>query len=99
MHEMEGIEVSRGNAHRLDELTLEVREIKNLLKGEQNSPGILERVATMENLMFGKDDKPTDGMVYKVGFMWRAHLWVVSLASAAAALILEHALQLLFKVI
>lgn len=99
MQDTVGIEISRSNAKRLEDLTFEVREIKQLLKGEEGAPGIVGRLVTLEEFMLGKDGNTTDGILYRVTVLWKAHLWVIALMSAGGTLLIEHVVKLVLKVI
>lgn len=46
------------------------REIIRLLKGETESPGVLERLNNVESVMRGGSDGKEIGLVMKVTIMW-----------------------------
>ena len=77
--------VSRSNAQKLDRLI-------QLVEGEQDAPGVLARLALMEAVLFGRHGK--DGLVTKVNFLWRAHMWIFCSLSGAAGFLFR---ELLFK--
>lgn len=50
------------------------------LAGKLNEPGLLQRVNSMSNVLMGKEDQL--GLVHKVAFMWRFHVYILCGVSA-----------------
>lgn len=74
---------SQSNAIKLD-------RIIQLIEGETDAPGILARIALIEAVLFGRHGK--DGIVTKVNFMWKAHVWVLCSVSALLGFLFREAL-------
>ena len=65
-------------------LTLEqkVDRVIQLLEGEPDAPGVIGRLARVEQLLFG--DARALGMHTKVTLIWRGWIWLLCTMSAAA---------------
>lgn len=68
------------NSRKLDEVLL-------LLKGEENAPGVLGKIASHEATLYGLHGN--NGLVGKVNVMWRAHVWLLCSLSAIAGYLLK----------
>jgi hypothetical protein len=58
-----------------------LHKLIQLMEGEPDAPGVLARISLVEAVLFGRHGK--DGLVTKVNFMWRAHVWVLCALSGA----------------
>lgn len=74
------------NSQKLDRLLM-------YIEGGSDAPGVLARLALVEAVLFGRHGK--DGLVTKVQFMWRAHVWILCSISGAFGFLLR---ELLLKV-
>ncbi len=59
----------------ITELSQKVDRILLLLEGTPHQPGVLEWKENTDRLLNG--DVRSIGIVQKVNFMWRAHIWIV----------------------
>ena len=82
--------ISRSNAHKLDNLSSKLDKIAQLMEGETDAPGVLARLALMEAVLFGRHGK--EGLVTKVNFMWKAHTWILCSLSGAAGFLFRELL-------
>lgn len=74
-----------------------IEHIKMLLEGTGvDSPGIVQRVALIERVMFGKEQQ--EGIVYQVKLLWRMHVWVLCTLSGLAGFALRELVRLIWKV-
>jgi hypothetical protein len=80
--------LSFDNSKKLDQLIL-------LIQGETDAPGILARIALIEAVLFGRHGK--DGLVTKVNFMWRAHIWILCAISGVFGFLFRQLLLKLYK--
>ena len=58
-----------------------------LLEGEADVPGLVRRVAVLEELLLGSHGK--DGMIHQVRAMWNIRVWVMCALSAAGGFIVK----------
>lgn len=79
-------ETSHANSQKLDRLI-------QLIEGAQDAPGILARISLIEAVLFGRHGK--DGLVTKVNFMWKAHVWVLCCLSGMVGFLFR---ELLLKI-
>lgn len=88
---------SPATAEKLSDLDHRIGRILQLLEGDgADAPGLLARLALIERIMFGKEQQ--DGLVYKVGVLWRMSTWVLCTMSAAAGFMLREVVKLVWKV-
>ena len=66
-------EASLENSRKLDELIL-------LIKGQDDAPGMLARIALHEEVLFGH--RGNSGLINKVNMMWKLHTWLLCSLSA-----------------
>lgn len=80
-----------------DERTLrqQMDRILYLLEGEEDMPGVVKRIANLEELLLGK--RGNDGMVHQVKTMWRVHIWVLCTLSAAIGFVLHTFIDKIIK--
>lgn len=82
-------EVSLSNAKKLDRIVY-------LLEGDGvDSPGLVHRVATMDEMIMGRHGR--GGLAHKVDVMWRAHVWVLCTLSGLAGFVLKATVEKYFK--
>lgn len=81
-------EASLDNSRKLDELI-------QLIKGEQDAPGVLARLSLHEEVLFGS--RGNGGLIHKVNMMWKIHTWLLCTLSAGAGFMLREILLLLIK--
>ena len=79
--------ISHINSNKLDGLASDMSKVLQLMEGEENAPGVLARLALIETVLFGRHGK--DGLVTKVNFMWRAHVWLMCSLSAGFGFMLR----------
>ena len=70
---------SEVNSRKLD-------RIIGLIEGEPDAPGILARLALHDEVLFGRQGS---GLVTKVGFMWRVHVWLLCSLSGVIGYLLR----------
>ena len=68
-------------------LRQQMDRILYLLEGEEDVPGLVKRIATLEELLMGR--RGNDGMVHQVRTMWRIHIWILCTMSGAAGYIIR----------
>ncbi len=64
-----------------------------LLDGREDAPGVLAKLALHEEILFGR--RGNNGLVNKVNFMWRAHVWALCTISGLVGFMFR---EMLFKV-
>lgn len=72
----------------------QVARILYLLEGEEDVPGLVKRVANLEELLLGRRGK--DGMAHQVRTMWRVHIWILCTLSGALGYVLR---ELIVKIV
>ncbi len=75
---------SQSNSHKLDQLIM-------LLEGREDAPGVLAKIALHEEVLFGR--RGSNGLVNKVNFMWRAHVWITCTMSALVGFLFREMLS------
>lgn len=68
-------------------LRQQVERILYLLEGEEDVPGVVKRVASLEELLLGR--RGNDGMAHQVRTMWRVHIWILCTLSGAFGYIIR----------
>ncbi len=68
-------------------LRQQVDKILYVLEGEEDMPGLVKRLATLEKLLLGPEGK--DGVIHQVRTMWRVHVWLLCMASGGLGYILR----------
>lgn len=63
----------------------ELRDIKGLLIGLDDRPGLLHDVKDLKQVIYGNG---VAGLVHKVNIIWRAHVWLLCTASGFAGSII-----------
>lgn len=58
-----------------------------LMEGREDAPGVLAKLALHEEVLFGK--RGNNGLVNKVNFMWRAHVWISCMLSGLIGFLLR----------
>jgi hypothetical protein len=66
----------------LNELLTKVRDMHGLLHGDEDRPGLSNRLRQVESHFYGSDG--TWGMKHKVEMMWRGHVWALCSMSGFA---------------
>lgn len=72
----------------------QVGRILYLLEGEEDVPGLVKRVANLEELLLGQKGK--DGMAHQVRTMWKLHLWILCTMSGAVGYGLRELIMKIF---
>lgn len=86
---MSNEEISLSNARKLDRIVY-------LLEGNGvDSPGLVHRVAMIDELLMGRHGK--NGLAHKVNIMWRVHSWLLGTLSAAGGVAATLIIQRLVK--
>jgi hypothetical protein len=71
---------------RLDKLEDAMHDLTSLLRGDEGGPGLVGRVKRHHESLYGLDDREF-GLVHKVNVVWRAYVWLLCTASAAAGMV------------
>lgn len=79
LHVMESEVIDMGQDD-IRTLRQQMDRILYLLEGEEDVPGVVKRVANLEELLMGKQGH--DGMAHQVRTMWKLHMWVLCSFSA-----------------
>lgn len=82
--------VSRQNAVKLDSIASQINKLSQLMEGATDAPGVLARIALIEAVLFGRHGK--DGLITKVNFMWRVHIWIYCAISGATGFLFRELL-------
>lgn len=91
-------EVSKENAEKLRELDKKFDRIVSLLEGDgEESPGLVRRIAFIERILFGRE-RQEEGLVYRVGVLWRWQTWVLCTMSAGLGFALRECVRLIWHV-
>lgn len=89
---------SEGNAQKLTLLDSKVQRILVIIEGTgEDAPGLMARLSLVERVLFGKE-RQDEGLVYKVGVLWRVQVWVLCTLSAAAGFVLRELVRLIWHV-
>ena len=81
MNMEEALRISQANSQKLDRIT-------QLLEGDgADAPGLVGRIGTMENVLFGKNKR--GGIVGQHDIMWRIHVWLLCGLSGAGGYLLK----------
>lgn len=92
------MDVSESNAEKLVRLDAKVERLLVIIEGTgSDSPGLTARLSLVERVLFGKEHQD-EGIVYKVGVLWRVQVWVLCTLSAAAGFMLREAVRLIWHV-
>ena len=75
-------------------LRQQLDRILYLLEGEEDIPGVVKRVATLEELLMGR--RGNDGMVHQVRTMWRVHIWILCSLSGGLGYLLRELIVKMF---
>lgn len=91
-------ESSETNAEKLNRLEAKIDRVTGLIEGAgSDAPGLMARLSMVERVLFGKE-KQDEGLVYKVGVLWRVHVWVLCTLSAAGGFVLREVIRLIWHV-
>lgn len=91
-------ELTESNADKLNRLEGKVERVIGLIEGSgADAPGLLARLGLVERVLFGKE-RQDEGIVYKVGVLWRVQVWVLCTLSAAAGFVLREIVRLIWHV-
>ena len=83
---------------RMAGLEVKVNKCLVVLEGSgEDAPGLMARLSLLERVLFGKE-RQDEGIVYKVGVLWRINVWVMCTMSAAAGFLLRELVRVIWKV-
>lgn len=86
------------NADKLVRLDAKVERLLVIVEGTgEDAPGLMARLSLVERVLFGKEHQD-EGIVYKVGVLWRVQVWVLCTLSGAAGFVLREIVRLIWKV-
>lgn len=89
---------SESNAQKLTLLDGKVQRILVIIEGTgEDAPGLMARLSLVERVLFGKENQD-QGLVYKVGVLWRVHVWILCSLSAALGFALRELIRLIWHV-
>lgn len=83
-------DISHSNSQKLDQLI-------ELVKGSENAPGMLGRLALVERVLFGQDN--SGGLVTQHQTLWKIHRWLIGAVSAGLGAILTLLIQKFAKLL
>lgn len=85
-------------SEKLARLDAKVERILVMIEGTgEDAPGLMARLSLVERILYGKDHRD-EGLVYRVGVLWRVHVWVLCTLSAAGGFVLREIIRLIWKV-
>lgn len=94
---MSVVTVVEENAEKLTRLEKSVGRVIHILEGEgESAPGLMARLLIVERALWGKNNQ--DGIVQKVGILWRMHVWVLCTLSGLAGFALREIVRLIWKI-
>lgn len=90
--------INETNADKLNRLESKVERIIVMIEGTgEDAPGLMARLSLVERILYGKEHQD-EGLVYRVGVLWRLHVWVLCTLSAAGGFVLREIIRLIWKV-
>lgn len=91
-------DLQESNAEKLNRLESKVDRVTGLIEGSgADAPGLMARLSLVERVLFGKE-RQEEGMVYRVGILWRMSTWVLCTLSALAGFALREGIRLIWHV-
>ena len=90
--------ISESNARKLVQLDQKIERILVIIEGTgEDAPGLMARISMVERVLFGRE-KQDEGLVYKVGVLWRMHVWLLCALSAAGGFVMREIIRVIWHV-